>query len=227
MSKELKIITTKLYKGLEDEIELLYEKRIELQEHTVRTSRGGTSHGVLAGDTLVIRRFLHGGLIQLVSKDVFIHLGNPRPFRELSVIESLIAEGVSVPEPAFAVVEELASGFLYRGAIATKKIQAKNYLSLAYGKDATAELNNIALRAGEEARKMIQSGVYHPDLHLGNVLVKPDGRVVLIDFDKATSNHEQNEFPNLMEKTMSRWYRSAQKHQLSYLLAPFQTGLYG
>jgi RIO-like serine/threonine protein kinase len=28
-------------------------------------------------------------------------------------------------------------------------------------------------------------GIYHPDLHLRNVLVKNDGRLIFLDFDKA------------------------------------------
>ena len=74
---------------------------------------------------------------------------------------------------------------------------------------------------------MLDAGVYHPDLHPGNVMIDPQGQAWLIDFDKAVLFSE----PELGDRCIAlgmRWRRSVRKHGLSESFCEsFDRGLKG
>jgi len=58
---------------------------------------------------------------------------------------------------------------------------------------------------------LIEHGILHVDLHPGNVLVNPEGRLFLIDFDKARLYKNSR---GLKDKYLRRWRRAVDKHDL-------------
>jgi 3-deoxy-D-manno-octulosonic acid kinase len=73
-------------------------------------------------------------------------------------------------------------------------------------------------------RRLIEARICHVDLHPGNVLVDGDGRIYLIDFDKAfrfTGSDRE-----LRDWYISRWRRAITKHGLPEVLGDaLSTGL--
>jgi tRNA A-37 threonylcarbamoyl transferase component Bud32 len=71
----------------------------------------------------------------------------------------------------------------------------------------------IVRRAGASVRRLHDAGVPHPDLHPKNLLVAPDGRVLVIDLDRARPADgllpEETRLENLV-----RLGRSIEKHRL-------------
>jgi len=66
-----------------------------------------------------------------------------------------------------------------------------------------------------QVRTLINHGILHVDLHPGNILVNPEGRVFLIDFDKARWYKNSR---GLKEKYLCRWRRAVDKHGLPSFL---------
>lgn len=187
---------------------------------------------------LVVRPFLRGGLAARINSDVFFRLpplSSFRMFGELRVLSALSLQGANVPRPAGAVVQPMITfggASVYRGLIMTEELpQTGNFLSAALAACRTAgavpaEISEIARRAGCEARRCLDLGVFHPDLHPGNVLFDPAGRVYLIDFDKAKLAYDRPLSFEYRQRTSQRWNRSIQKHGLAAALrVAFEDGL--
>lgn len=126
----------------------------------------------------VIRKYLRGGVIRHFLSDSYL-LHN-RPLRELRLHDHVWRQGLPVPEP-LGVCWQWRGPFL-RGAIATVEIPARNLLDYL---QAQPEQGVDAMRrCGELFRRMHDSGVWHADLQVRNVLVgEPD--LYLIDLDNA------------------------------------------
>ncbi|MFN8389030.1 MAG: lipopolysaccharide kinase InaA family protein [Bdellovibrionota bacterium] len=171
------------------------------------------------GESAVFRAYRRGGWFsKLVTRDFF----NPdpscidyRPLAEYRVLSFLRNAGVRVPQPLAIVIEKRFLGRWYRGSIATGKIErAQNLLDLARERSHGAlggAFGEYCYLAGLEAAKMLRAGVFHRDLHLGNVLVSDGTKVWLIDFDKATVV-SKSAFASAAEKLFERWCRSTKKH---------------
>jgi hypothetical protein len=157
--------------------------------------RGGI--GILkAGPfTLACRKYVHGGLFRVFTGDLFLTGG-----RALSEIETtcLLREGgFPVVKPFCAVVED---------RLLTKRL----YLLTLFEEDAEDLLQFLA-RSGAMTRlrtirnlavrlyQMERLGVYHPDLHLNNVLIGKDGDMLFLDFDKGRRGR-------LSKKDMARMF---------------------
>jgi hypothetical protein len=115
-----------------------------------------------------------------------IRFGAP-PVATLSASAEAKARGVPTAQPVALIVEGGRSGFA-RGAMAFTEIEGSEDL-------AQRVVRHAATRADVEAaigavRAMHDRGVLHPDLNLGNVLLRSRGGVspdvFLIDFDRAS-----------------------------------------
>ncbi|GAB5559616.1 MAG: hypothetical protein SynsKO_12630 [Synoicihabitans sp.] len=69
---------------------------------------------------------------------------------------------------------------------------------------------------------LLQRRCHHVDFHPGNILVGPEGKVVLIDFDKAAQRDETAQA--LAARYLARWERAVTKHGLpAWVSDRFQT----
>ncbi len=105
----------------------------------------------------------------------------------LSASAEAQARGVPTAEPIALIVEAGPHGFA-RGAMAFTEIEGSEDLARRVVRHAATRADLVA--AIGAVRAMHDRGVSHPDLNLGNVLLRPRAggspEVFLIDFDRAT-----------------------------------------
>lgn len=200
---------------------------IEISRDTESESREGLGgRGSVATLTLdseqsiTIRRYLRGGAARNFSEDSFLYapwrsLSSSRPFLELLALSVLGQQQVSAVRPVAAVAQRSDSGFSYSAALATETVKESKSL-FALAAEAGDRFTAGSHAAGMEAAKMLRAGIYHPDLHPGNVLVLEDGVVVLLDFDKAQFIEPHLDFERGSQRLARRWARAIEKHQLAH-----------
>ena len=191
------------------------------------------------GQRAIVRKFFRGGALSWILKDQFFKptigpypvlptgakLTGYRPFDELKVLDFLSSEQISVPVPIAALIFERALGFTYKGVIALREIcGARNLLSVVSA-GSEEKLGEVAFAVGLQARKILNLGIRHADLHLGNVLVNESEDVYLIDFDKASVFDPAVELERSRLYLVQRWSRSCRKHARDDLIQPFREGL--
>ncbi len=149
-------------------------------EHAGVAGRGGILRFTLEdrGDYGVIRRYRRGGVVRGFMTDAYV-VAN-RPLRELRVMEYAYKAGLPVPEPLGACWQR--TGLFIRGFFSCREIAGcdlQTYLGTAH-----ADAPETLRACGKTVKDMHDSGIYHADLQLRNVIVG-DAKVWLIDFDKA------------------------------------------
>ena len=217
------------------------------QERADRSIEAGAGRGTverakIGGSPMVLRIARRGGFVRHFVRSLYLKpIGasdwreRSRPWSELRLLAELSAGGVSVPTPVAAAVRERCCGFAYQGALVTREIVgARALFQLGAERLATSgaegpalDLESLSYSAGAEARKMLDAGVYHRDLHPGNVLIGESGRPVLIDFDGADRSHEiSSSSKALRERLIARWDRAIEKYNLpSAISAGFASAL--
>lgn len=173
----------------------------------------------------VVRRYIRGGVMEKLLHDKFLCLpplksARIRPVKELRILQHLFERGAAVPVPIASHSEFSGIGFWYQGLLVTKQIlNAENLLAFALQRNAPRQLDqqvlqDLCLRAGTEAARMLTYGVMHADLHPGNVLFQGGSKVFLIDFDKAYFLAPRTNLLRYAEQLYRRWERSVRKHRL-------------
>jgi len=140
--------------------------------------------------------------------------GPVRPFRELVATARLRAAGAPVPRPIFAIAWR--HGIAWNAALGTgfveDAIDAAELLARAPSRD---RLQAAARAAGRALRRFHDAGGSHPDLHLGNLLVRERGdtpEVLILDLDGARADAVPGAAQR-MEQLM-RLHRSLYKRNL-------------
>ena len=180
--------------------------------------------------TLVIRQSVRGGLLSGLLGAWYVRLprSDYRVFDELNLLRELHEAGLSVPEPAGALIQQGPIPGLYRSMFLTRELPAaENLFVLARGGAELSLLVRSVERAGREAKRLLQRGVFHPDLHLGNILLSQE-RVVLIDFDKSQKFRPSPELCRYwQERLILRFHRFCEKYGIypEPLTASFRHGL--
>jgi len=169
---------------------------------------GGMGRGVLLRFPVdhgfgVIRRFRRGGFIRHFIRESYL-LHN-RPLDEFEVQLYLKEQGLPVAEPLGVLWER--RGLLFRGAIATRLVDAPNMI--VFLKSTPPDPWTPLLKSGALIRSMHDLGVYHADLNASNLLIGQD-QVYLIDFDKAARRKRVPD--GLRRRNLLRLRRSMAKH---------------
>jgi 3-deoxy-D-manno-octulosonic acid kinase len=163
--------------------------------------RGQVSRFPLTEGEGVLRRYRRGGLVAHVSNDAF--LGN-RMLAEFRIHVALFQQGFPVPEPLGVVWER--RGPLYRGAIATRSLEAITLLDHLNGGAANPQ---ILAQCGQRIREMHELGVWHADLQVKNIMTDGDA-VWLLDFDQARMGKPLSGLARA--RNLLRLRRSLEKH---------------
>jgi 3-deoxy-D-manno-octulosonic acid kinase len=165
------------------------------------------------GETVLIRRYRHGGLFRRITRAQFF-TWPPRPFQELAVTEELRRRGLRTVE-VYAACVSRPLGPIYRGWLVTKQLPGAEDLWSALQSGFVEQAGvDVTLRAvAESIRSMHRQGVYHADLNLKNILVRvevSDVASYIIDYDKAKLF--LGEVPaRLADRNLARLWRSAHK----------------
>ena len=136
----------------------------------------------IGGKKIACRRYVHGGLLRGMTRGWFF--SGKRAIKELEVITFLKNAGFPVVEPFCAVIE--TQGIRKIPYILTvyeeNAVDMLDYLSNARTKTTTT----IIIKFAAFMYELEKLGVYHPDLHLSNVLITEDNEMKFLDFDKAS-----------------------------------------
>jgi hypothetical protein len=113
--------------------------------------------------------------------------GPTRPIRELVVSAQLRAAGAPVPQPVFAFAWR--RGWAWNAAIGTVFVEGSIDAAALLARSPAREHLRAAIRAaGHAVRRFHDAGGSHPDLHLGNLLVRTGEdapEVSILDLDGA------------------------------------------
>lgn len=143
--------------------------------------RGGIKIVEAGGMKLVARKYVHGGLFRSLTRDVFVRKG--RAVSEAEIMAFLRGKGVPVVQPFCAVVERRP---VFKRMHLVTILQEDTVSLLEYLRGSTEKQRmRVARKLAQLLWLLQQAGVFHPDLHLGNVLVTPDKALVFLDFDRA------------------------------------------
>jgi 3-deoxy-D-manno-octulosonic acid kinase len=166
---------------------------------------------------VVVREYGKGGLLRRLRGRLF-H-GPWRPLEELVLQRRLLALGVPVAEAQGCVVLRRARG--WRGFLLLREVEGGCDLeAVLHGRRPPCPqgLRTLLERAGEAVRRLHDAGVPHPDLHPKNLLVTPQGRVLLLDLDRARP-HDERLPDDVRLQNLVRLGRSIEKHRLKGLRA--------
>ncbi len=196
---------------LETLIKIFDEPNVETDE--LLGGRGSIKRLELEGFGPVIVKYnTRGGLIRFFIERTYIRTGKPCNRIEFEQLINASNFGVNVPEPvAFATKGSL----FYRGWLVIKEIKDSETLAIISLKD-EARIAKILYEIRRQIAILINSGLYHVDLHPGNILVNDKGEVFIIDFHKARLFKAGKE--KLRDKYMARWKRAVKKHGLPEIL---------
>jgi tRNA A-37 threonylcarbamoyl transferase component Bud32 len=143
--------------------------------------RGGIRIVETGGLTLVVRKYVHGGLFRAFTGDLF--LTGKRVVSEAETMLYLQERGFPVVAPFAAIVER---GFILKRLYLVTLFEEHAVSLLEYLQaSGKRQRMGVAKRLARLLWELRHAGVYHPDLHPGNVLVTPDGRLLFLDFDRA------------------------------------------
>jgi 3-deoxy-D-manno-octulosonic acid kinase len=143
----------------------------------------------LPGERMMVRRYLRGGLVRFVNRDLF--LDPDRAFRELAITVEARRSGIPTVE-ILAAVSIRAAGLLYRCFLFSRELPGcldlAAYLRARSAAEAfTAEKRAALERAAAAVRLMHDKGFFHADLNMKNILIGADDpdRLYVIDWDKS------------------------------------------
>ncbi len=122
----------------------------------------------------VFREYWHGGVMRNVFKNKYWEK-ECRAYKEMIILMKLKENGINVPAPLFAGRDK---SFFYTQFISTEFIEGAKDLA------ETDISENLIITVFENMEKLFDTGLFHPDMNIKNILVKDDD-IFFIDFDKA------------------------------------------
>lgn len=141
------------------------------------------------GKRMVLRQYSHGGLLRSVTGDLYVF--GTRSFKELAITEEVRSCGIPTVEPIGAIHQVTDLPFFYRAYLLTLEVPGAFNLIQYFEKMGTkphqrmlSHKRKMIRYAGLVLRQFHQTGFFHQDLQLKNILITGD-RILLIDFDRA------------------------------------------
>ena len=152
-----------------------------------------------------VRNATRGGLIGVLLGGLYA--GVDRPLRELRAVSAARSAGVSVPEPLAVKITRVGGPFCRFTLVAREVENAQDLLTVSSAPGGTRK-RDLVDRVADEMRRLHDSGVYHADLTMKNILLSGTS-VYIIDLDKATLSPKRDERLDMMN--LSRLNRSVVK----------------
>jgi len=179
--------------------------------------RGAALHVDGPFGAAVLRHYRRGGLAARLSGDVYVFTGaeRTRSFREFRLLHALHAQGLPVPAPLAA--RYVRTALVYRADILVATIRHARTLAQHVESGSTVPWAAI----GACIARLHGAGVWHADLNAHNVMIDADGRVWLIDFDRARPRRGA---AGWQRANLARLARSLRKLGAPARLADFELG---
>lgn len=170
--------------------------------------------------SVVIKHYRRGGLVQYIIRNKYFKFGKTRAQREFELLHTVRNLSINVPEP---IAYAHCGRFLYQAWLITRQI--KEPVSLAQlSLNDEKRTRQVMASVIEQIKRLIDNGIWHVDLHPGNVVIDRKDRVFLLDFDRGTLYHRNK--TKLGHRYTNRWLRAVRKHNLPTMLNEMiQTGL--
>jgi tRNA A-37 threonylcarbamoyl transferase component Bud32 len=135
-----------------------------------------------------VRQYRHGGALRRITGELY--RGDGRFLAELSALVDAAKAGVRVAE-ALGVVSAPGGLGLRRGWLFAREVPgAVDVLTFLVRRPPPARRRAVLESAGRAIRALFDAGFEHPDLHLKNLLLAPDGTVLVLDFDRVRRRRE-------------------------------------
>ncbi|MCT6698344.1 lipid IV(A) 3-deoxy-D-manno-octulosonic acid transferase [Rheinheimera sp. 4Y26] len=153
----------------------------------------------------VLRHYYRGGLIGKINKDWFfaVPLAKSRAMAEFAMLQQMVQLGLPVPKPVAALYT--ARGLGYSADILLELIPGSiDICHLLQQRALTAEEWQ---QLGAMLKQFHLAGAYHSDMNCHNMLLDPQGKFWLLDFDKCAFRQGQD----WQQGTMDRLLRSLRK----------------
>jgi len=204
-----------LKQGIDNLKTVLKEKNQTSLYHEGRTPH--PSIPLSEGKRMVLRQYSHGGLLRAFTGNLYLF--GARSFKELAITEEVRSCGIPTIEPIGAIHEVTGFPPFYRAYLLTLEVpgalNAIQYLE-KIGKHPNREellykRKKIA-HCGLLLRQFHQSGFFHRDLQMKNILVAGD-RILIIDFDRSyrkriLSIRERVKNLVRLNRSVEKWRRS-------------------
>ncbi len=192
---------------------------LEKNSQTSRYYEGRTLHPSIPlgdGKRMVLRQYSHGGLLRAITGNLYCFAA--RSFRELAITEEIRSCGIPTIKPIGAI--HLVTGFppFYQAYLLTLEVpgalNAIEYLE-KMGKNPNRETlyhkRKMIGHSGLLLRQFHQSGFFHRDLQLKNILIAED-RILIIDFDRSyrksiLSTRERMKNLLRLNRSVEKWRR--------------------
>ena len=175
--------------------------------------RAAVTRGEVPGiGRVVVKHFMRGGLLRHLVERLYLRWGPVRSEQEFELLERVRALGVRAPEP---VACGFRGGLFYRTWLVTKEIAHSRSLA-----DLSQQDEDLAREYMRELINqvgiLIRNNLLHVDLHPGNVLISDEGKLYILDFDKAREFKGPKN--KLRDVYLHRWRRAVIKHKLPEIL---------
>lgn len=179
---------------------------------TIEKGRAGIKVFNFKGFNIACRQYVHGGLLRVVTRDLFFSA--KRAIHEMEMLLYLRNLNIPVVKP-LCIIEEETHIFRKLFILTYFEDGAKNLPEYLQYADKRHRIR-IFKKMANLFRMLENASVYHPDLHLDNILVKVkslpsdliDSELILVDFDKARFKYLTKE---VVEDMLWRINRYAEK----------------
>lgn len=164
---------------------------------------------------MVLRRYLHGGLLRVFTRDLYLF--GSRSFRELALTEEIRICGIPTIQPIGAIHRSILPLF-YQAYFLSLEIQhAMNLIQYFQeigpcpSREKLQFKRKVIKSIGSLIQKFHQAGFFHGDLQLKNILVA-EGQPFLIDFDRSyrkgkLSLNERMQNILRLNRSLEKWRR--------------------
>lgn len=178
-----------------------------------RRGRGNTPSVPLGENSVVLRRYRHGGLFAWLTGALY--LGPKRALSELRVTASAEASGAPVPHVLCLALWPVV-GPLWSALIGTvEQRDAQDLNEVLSTMEEPRSRRALARQVGAAIARLHEAGVEHRDLQLRNILaVGRERRIVVLDLDKATFHVNGPAPPRRRADNLGRLTRSIVKNDL-------------